>query len=458
MIFKKRALTYIACSIISLFLAGMIWLYIAKVFEYDIYTSCLFCAACILGYAFIFICTYFIIFIFRKADKKILSTVLEILLILSVICGGAVLRCSYPGNISFLELDKLTGSDLWGIIYFSTSILKMIIIYYTARIGIGKVGGFIAVCAAAYIPASSSEYYLPDKQIFFETGVLIAALLFVIWYKRCNKNKLKNAPSRILICIVFLLCGVFAAYYNSLILLMILLLLSMIPGAWKQGLLMFFVGIAICAVSIFVMSEYDGENHFAGYYDRYENAVSDISEDVFDDYTDNAVGVLAEDYSAYYSEIAVFVLIVSAFISVIIMFFGKRLSLLPFMLYFMFVSYSAKRMILYIALFCFAYGMQELHDMFRKRAEKKEAESIEVLSGTVENPQVKKADIYMSDEEYDKFFNSLPVPMSLIDSQCVIKVIDRSKSDIEECWQRRKFRAVVRSLKKYYESEEMSNG
>ncbi|MCI8308121.1 MAG: hypothetical protein HFH14_08755, partial [Lachnospiraceae bacterium] len=262
-------------------------------------------------------------------------------------------------------------------------ILKLVVVYMIGLFAFGKQGAAAALFLEGILAGSPAECVTLDYASVSGFVVLVVILLYTIYFKRCNAEKMKTIASRMLIAAITLIAGsgiVVSVYLGySLVVPVVLaasIIVHMLFAGWKQALIPVLGIPALCAAAYIGLSAVDS-NYSARLNSEIETQISDVRQffgnpgDMIDEILDYAESsVMPEDsytfslpggYEFNFDNFMNMLFMLISFGSLLVLFFKKRSALSAYIV-FTVGAYMMNDSIMLCNVFIISFCFQEMYE------------------------------------------------------------------------------------------------
>lgn len=355
MLYKKNWITYLGYTIFALFLSGLF------IINSQLYNN--FSENNLVLLISVFICSelivlvlYLIALITSIVNNKIknkTSNVIYYIIWWTIFLIAILIRAGYI--MYYVESFNIYTV----LISFTVNILKILLLFYIAKIALGRISGIIALFLESFLACEIVLCNVIDYNTISTVCILFIILLYTIYFKRCNNNKAYKLSTSMLVVLMTIIisAGIGVSIYLDYsiiipVVMLSVLLISMLFAGWRDILILLF-GTAIICIGMYFGTGLFGYEYtqklntelqyrISSVEKSIEKYVSDpeetfiIIEDKISEKNENGILPTAElpyGYSVNCNSLINMTLILLSFFAIIMMYVKNRNSLFPVMLY-----------------------------------------------------------------------------------------------------------------------------
>ncbi len=389
MFYKKNVLSYIICSIFTVFTLFLLMVNLGifgpkqniSVELHNQSAALMFTLLfVVLSSLIIFICSIIIRFKSDSAKKVINRSFFLVFLIV-----GIALRIYYLIAVKHIHtMDSM--AIIYSVIMFLTSVLNLLLLYFAGLNGIGRAGGLLVLLIGAlWIPDISMLHEL-NLFIFLKTYILAVVFAYAVYFKKCNYSEqihTKKVYLLAVIAVLSVLCMILTVFSQYSVMIPVIIVvataINMLFKGWKHMLIFLgmFLGLAACTIGVATAVNYNNEFVFEEKLEEKSESLDEIikyPKDFLKEQYEEGTRKAGE-YDLFESEIfghnfnlwqCIYVMcLILSCSSAVIMLFEKRSALNQIMLY-MPVIYLIDRHQMILLSLTGAYTIQFIYNLFVK--------------------------------------------------------------------------------------------
>ena len=387
MFYKKNVLSYIICSIFTVFTLFLLMVNLGifgpkqniSVELHNQSAALMFTLLfVVLSSLIILICSIIIRFKSDSAKKVINRSFFLVFLIV-----GIALRIYYLIAVKHIHtMDSM--AIIYSVIMFLTSVLNLLLLYFAGLNGIGRAGGLLVLLIGAlWIPDISMLHEL-NLFIFLKTYILAVVFAYAVYFKKCNYSEqihTKKVYLLAVIAVLSVLCMILTVFSQYSVMIPVIIVvataINMLFKGWKHMLIFLgmFLGLAACTIGVATAVNYNNEFVFEEKLEEKSESLDEIikyPKDFLKEQYEEGTRKAGE-YDLFESEIfghnfnlwqCIYVMcLILSCSSAVIMLFEKRSALNQIMLYIPVIYLIDRHQMILLSL-TGAYTIQFIYNLF----------------------------------------------------------------------------------------------